>query len=588
MTGNKANAVYGGTWTGLCERVAGLGISQGQAVPLLVLALLVAASYFPAMWAGFVWDDEIITRIEAVQSWGGIWDLWFSPSAVYHESGSGEDHYWPLVYTTFWLEHKLWGFAPAGYHVVNILFHFANTALLFRLLSRLGVPGAFFAAALFAVHPLHTESVVWVIARKDLLSAFFYLTAVFMWLLYAEAPRPRCYVSALLLFVAGMLCKSIVVTLPAGLLILQWWRHGSITRADLLRTLPFFLAGFAIAFMEMSFYESRNFSFDYSVAERVLIAAHALWFYVGKLAWPVDLAVMYTRWDVSVSDPVGWGYVVAALAVGGLFCALRNRIGRGPLACALFFALTLSPVLGFFPFGYMNISFVADRYQYLAGIGAIVLFAGTASWGVARLPRVRQGMAKAAALALLVLLGAATWNQSGFYKDNVNFFARAVSINPESWAAHRYLGAAFFSSGRYAEAENHFRRSVELDRSPADSFLALALFLRSLQRYGESLEVYRSAIEADPGFARAYVEMGELLFQLRRYEESIESTNRVVSLLADHPQLYILHYRMGEASFKLNRLDEAKRHYENALRARANFREAANRLAELRSARERR
>ena len=570
------------------DGIAWLGISKGSATSLLILALLVAASYLPAMWAGFVWDDEIIKRIDAIRSWGGIWDLWFSPSAVYHKHGVGEGHYWPLFYTTFWLEHKLWGFAPVGYHAVNVLLHFVNTALLWRLLLRLGVPGAFFAAALFAVHPLHVESVAWVIARKDLLSAFFYLAAVLTWLRYAEAPLPRRYVAALLLFAAGMLCKSIVVTLPAALLILQWWRSGGVTRVDLLRTLPFFLAGFAIALADLSFYESRNISFDYSVAERILIAAHALWFYVGKLAWPVDLAVMYPHWDVSVSDPVEWGYVVAALAVGALFWLSRSRIGRGPIACALFFAVTLSPVLGFSPFGYMNISFVADRYQYLAGIGAIVLFAGAVSHGAARLPQARRGTVKAAALALLVLLGAATWNQTNIYKDNITFFSRSVSVNPESWAAHRYMGGALFSLGRYAEAENHFRLSVELDSSPADSFLMLAVFFRKLQRYGESLEAYRSAIETDPGFANAYAEMGDLLFQLRRYEESIENTNQVVSLLPDHPQVYILHYRMGEASLGLNRLDEAERHYENALRAKPDFKEAANRLDELRSARKRR
>ena len=570
------------------DGIAWLGISKGSATSLLILALLVAASYLPAMWAGFVWDDEIIKRIDAVGRWGGIWDLWFSPSTVYHKHGVGEDHYWPLFYTTFWLEHKLWGFAPVGYHAVNVLLHFVNTALLWRLLLRLGVPGAFFAAALFAVHPLHVESVAWVIARKDLLSAFFYLAAVLTWLRYAEAPLPRRYVAALLLFAAGMLCKSIVVTLPAALLILQWWRSGGVTRVDLLRTLPFFLAGFAIALADLSFYESRNISFDYSVAERILIAAHALWFYVGKLAWPVDLAVMYPHWDVSVSDPVEWGYVVAALAVGALFWLSRSRIGRGPIACALFFAVTLSPVLGFSPFGYMNISFVADRYQYLAGIGVIVLFAGAVSRGAARLPQARRGTVKAAALALLVLLGVATWNQTNIYKDNITFFSRSVSVNPESWAAHRYVAGALFSLGRYAEAENHFRLSVELDSSPADSFLMLAVFLRKLQRYGESLEAYRSAVEADPGFARAYAEMGDLLFQLRRYEESIENTNRVVSLVPDHPQLYILHYQMGEASLGLNRLDEAERHYENALRAKPDFKEAANRLDELRSARKRR
>ena len=241
MTGNKVDTVHAETLGDFRARVAWLGVLQGSTTSVLILAFLVAASYFPVVWAGFVWDDEIIRRIDSIRGWSGIWDLWFSPSAVYH--GSGEDHYWPLTYTTFWIEHKLWGFAPLGYHALNLLLHFVNTVLLWRLLSRLRVPGAFFAAALFAVHPLHVESVAWVIARKDLLSAFFYLTAVLMWLRYAEAPRPHRYVAVLLLFAAGMLCKSIVVTLPAALLILQWWRHGSIMRADLLRTLPLFPRG---------------------------------------------------------------------------------------------------------------------------------------------------------------------------------------------------------------------------------------------------------------------------------------------------------------------------------------------------------
>lgn len=236
----------------------------------------------------------------------------------------------------------------------------------------------------------------------------------------------------------------------------------------------------------------------------------------------------------------------------------------------------------------MNVSFVADRYQYLAGIGAIVLFAGTASRGTARFSQAKQRMVKAAAFALLALLGAATWNQSGFYKDNIALFGRSVSVNPESWAAHHYMGRAFLNSGRYIEAENHFRRSVELDQSPADSFLMLALFFGNLQRYGESLEAYRSAVEADPGFAPAYAERGKLLFQLGRYEECIENINRTISLLPDHPQVYVLHYLMGEASLRLNRSDEAERHYEDALRIKADFKEAAHRLTELCSVRKRR
>ena len=154
------------------------GFSRWDALALLVLALLVAVSYFPATQAGFVWDDKLVTTLTAIRDWGGIAELWFAPGSAYLQGAVGEGHYWPMTYSTFWLEHKLWGLAPTGYHVVNILLHFANTALLWCLLRRLCVPGAWLVAAVFAVHPLHVESVAWIIERKDVLSALFYLTAV--------------------------------------------------------------------------------------------------------------------------------------------------------------------------------------------------------------------------------------------------------------------------------------------------------------------------------------------------------------------------------------------------------------------------
>ena len=162
--------------------------SRRDAAALLVLALLTGCSYFRTIGLGFAWDDVIITTLTAIRDWSGIWDLWFAPGSAYRQGSVGEDHYWPVLYTTFWLEHKLWGFAPAGYHAVNVALHFINTALLWRLLARLGVPGAWWAAALFAVHPVHVEAVAWVIARKDLLSALFYLAAFIAW---CDTSRPR-------------------------------------------------------------------------------------------------------------------------------------------------------------------------------------------------------------------------------------------------------------------------------------------------------------------------------------------------------------------------------------------------------------
>ena len=165
----------------------------------VALGLLVVVSYLPAMlWGGFVWDDRIITNAESVQEVSGLWQIWFSPSAI-----GEEGHYWPLVYTTFWLEHKLWGYAPAGYHVVNVLLHLANVLLLWHLLRRLAVPGAWMVAAVFAVHPLHVESVAWVIERKDVLSGLFYLAAVLAWMRFVEQPNSRRYAWSLALYAAA-------------------------------------------------------------------------------------------------------------------------------------------------------------------------------------------------------------------------------------------------------------------------------------------------------------------------------------------------------------------------------------------------
>ncbi|MXZ12727.1 MAG: tetratricopeptide repeat protein [Candidatus Dadabacteria bacterium] len=577
-------------------------ISQRDAFATLVLGVLVAVIYFPATQAGFVWDDAIMRNLVAVSTWGGIWELWFDPVGAYLEGGTRkEGHYWPLLYTTFWLEHKLWGFSPAGYHVVNILIHFANTVLLWRVLSRLAVPGAWFAAAVFAVHPLHAESVAWIMARKDMLATLFCLSSLLLWLRFTESPSRGRYAGALLLFAAAMLSKSVVVVFPAALLILQWWRNSRITRGDLLRTAPFFLVGLAIAVGDLLFYQNVQnlIPLGYSMAERVLIATHALWFYAGKLLWPVELAVIYPHWDVNIADPVGWVYVVATVAVAAALWFLRRRIGRGPLACALFFAAMLSPTLGFVDYGYMSYSFVADRYQYLAGIGLIVFFAAAAARGTGRLPDLPGKVARGAALVLLVLLGAATWNQAGVYKDEVTLFRHIISLNPDARTAHlnlayalihskggseealaaariavkkrplyynshNVLGLALSKLGRYDEAEEHLRRAIELNPRYAPAFLNLGEGFRVRGRYGEALEAYLAAVRIDPDYPLPYVGMGYVFFELERYDEVVSSMKRALLLKPDLPMAPRLHFLTGKALEKLGRHDEAERHLRRA------------------------
>ena len=300
----------------------------------LVLCLLVLVSYLPAMlWGDLVWDDLTMIRNQAVREVSGLRQIWFAPGEI-----RGEGHYWPLVYSSFWLEHQLWGTAPAGYHVVNVLLHLANTLLLWRLLRSLAVPGAWLVAAVFAVHPVRVESVAWVIERKDVLSGLFYLAAATVWIRVGGAPRPGRSLAALALYAAGLLSKSVVVTLPVALLIWRWRKRGRVTAADLLRLAPFFfLVGAAISAADLVFNRSRGVGgLGYSLVERALIAARAVWFYLGKNFWPMDLGIVYPRWEVAVADPLAWVGPVAAVALVAKLWSLRDRIGRGPLAGVLF------------------------------------------------------------------------------------------------------------------------------------------------------------------------------------------------------------------------------------------------------------
>ena len=524
------------------------------------LVLLVAAAYAPAFLAGFVWDDRIFTESRAVRDWSGLWKIWFSPADIRNEA-----HYWPLVYTTFWIEHKLWGFAPAGYHAVNVLLHAANTVLLWRLAKRLEVPGAWAIAAVFAVHPLHVESVAWVMERKDVLSALFYFAAVSAWLRFSESGGWKHYLLALVLFVLGLLCKSIVVTLPAALLICHWWKRGRVDGADLLRLAPFFAVGIAVAAADTAYAASREpLDLGYTVVERALIAAHALWFYVEKLLWPAGLAVIYPHWAVDAADPLAWGRLAAVIALGAALWVLRRRIGRGPFAGAAFFAVTLSPVLGFVDYGYMQFSFVADRYQYLAGIGPIAVLTGAAALGARRLPaRPRMAAAGFAAVALAVL-GTLTFRQAEIYRDGVTFFGHIVAHNPTAREAHRNLGEALVKAGRLEEALAAFHIAARLapndarDRSNVGAGLimlgrvdegaehlhrALALDPRSVyalqnlaateamrKRHGEALRLYRRLVEVDPRNPSAHHGVGTALYYLGRHGEALEALDRGVSL----------------------------------------------------------
>ena len=569
--------------------------SPHDAAAALALAVLVVVSYFPALQGGFVWDDVIFAEEPVIHSPAGLRSIWLAPADI-----KNEGHYWPLVYTGFWLEHKLWGLRPAGYHAVNILLHLLNCLLLWRLLLRLAVPGAVVIAALFAVHPLHVESVAWIIERKDVLSALFYLSAVLAWIRFTEAPRPGYYALVLVLFTAGLLSKSVVVTLPAALLIWHWWQRGRVTRSELLRVAPLVAVAVAITAADLSFYTGREpLELGYTLLERALIAARALWFYVGKLLWPVELAVIYPLWEIDAGELAAWGYLLAAAGLAALLWLGRQRLGRGPLAGVLYYAVTLGPVLGFVDYGYLQFSMVADRFQYLAGIGVLAVLIGAAAQAAGKLPAgFRIGAWGLAGVAVL-LLGTLTWRQAGIYRDEVTFFSHVVALNPQARDAHLNLGSALFeedrfeeglaasriavrqrpdSAGalanvgralvymeRFAEAEEHLRRAREFDPRSTTAHQNLGEALRKQERYAEAVESYRAVLEIDAGFALAHAGMGMALFQAQRWAEALAAMAQAVSLQPELAAAGSLPLFMGRAARELGRLEAAADHFRRAM-----------------------
>ena len=535
------------------------GFGRQDALALVALGLLVVVCYLPAMlWGGFVWDDDLCIEVDPVRNVSGLWQIWFAPSAIEEEG-----HYWPLVYTTFWLEHKLWGFDPTGYHIVNVLLHLANTLLLWHLLRRLAVPGAWVVAAVFAVHPLHVESVAWVIERKDVLSGLFYLSAVLTYMRFVERPSRGWYAGSLTLYAAGMLSKSIVVTLPVALLIWHWWKQGRVTATDLLRVVPFFAVGLVITVGDLSFYRSSAvLPLDYSLMERTLIAARALWFYAGKLLWPSNLSVIYPLWDIRVADPLAWGYLIAALALAVSLWHFRPQLGRGPLAGALFFAVTLSPVLGFVEYTYMQYAFVADRFQYLAGIGIIAVVIGSMASGVCRLSDLWQKVVLGVAIVAVVVLGLLTWRQASIYRDNETFNRHIIALNPQAWVAYLHLGNALYDQGRYAEALTAYRIAAEQNPNYVLIHSNLGLVLNELGRFKEAEKHLRRAIALNPQDWHALLSLVKVLCDQGRYAETLEATRIVIELRPDDA---VANSILGLVLNKLGRFKEAEKHLRRAI-----------------------
>jgi hypothetical protein len=438
----------------------------------LALVALVAIAYLPLNHAGFIWDDnDYLLNNLALGKLRGLYCIWFHPLIA------ELPQYYPLTFTTFWVEFHLFGLNPLAFHVTNVVLHTLSSIVLWRLLRRLQVPGSWFVAALFAVHPVHVESVAWISERKNCLSGLLYLLSLSAYLRFL--PRHwGWYAASLGLFVLSLWSKSVTSSLPVVVLLILYWKRGSIGWRDIWPLIPFFVFGGAMgivtSWMEKHIVGAVGPEWNITYAQRILIASHALWFYAGKLFWPYPLIFTYPRWDIYDPNLLQIAYPLGLVAVIGLLWIYRQKLGRGPLVAVLFFAITLFPALGFVDLYPMRYSFVADHFQYIASIGLLALAVGA---GVTTLRRFAPHQPRAGQIlagGILVLLVSATFARGFAFRDLKSLWRDTLAKNPNAWMAHNNMGVALFDSKDYDGSLAEFRAAAALNPDDVEAWLNTA------------------------------------------------------------------------------------------------------------------
>jgi len=569
----------------------------------LILVAVTLLSYAPAWHGKPVWDDDKhITRPEMLTV-GGLASIWFQPRTT--------QQYHPLVDSFFWAAGKLWGNDTLGLHILNILLHVGSALLLLRILRRLEVPGAWLAAAVFALHPVEVESVAWMAELKNTLSGFLFFASALAYLQFDRTRSRRDYAIVIALFVLGLFAKTIVATLPAALLIVFWWKQGKLTwKRDIRPLVPFLILGAAsgilTGWMEQRFSGAEGKAFNFLISERCLIAGRAFCFYLGKLFWPADLMFINPRWTITTSQ--GWQFLFpigVLLLFAATFFAWRRAGVRGPLAAFLFFTALIFPLIGFFNVYFFTFSFVADHFQYLPGVGVITLFCAGAALLHARLKGIPLLAANVLGVFLLATLAVVTWRQCRMYTDQTTLYTTILERNPGCWMAHTNLGnieikqghldaaiehyrksiqflpenakaqdnlgVAYLQKGRLVEATNCFQKALALKPRDTEAHNNLGNALLKQKKVKEAIAEYEAALKINPLYPEAHVNLAQVLFKLGRVNEAISHLQRAVQSKPGDPEN---HSQLSIALIQAGRLDEAMAESQKALDLKPDYAEA--------------
>jgi protein O-mannosyl-transferase len=545
--------------------------SAAFAAGLLVLATL--AVYLPALSAGYVWDDDDYVYANPLL-WepDGLYRIWFTTDAP--------SQYFPLVYTMFRFEYLLWGLDPFGYHLVNVLLHAANALLLWRVAAAMRIPGGVFAAAVFALHPVHVESVAWITERKNVLSGLFFLLALWSWVRYTDAGARRHYLLSIVCCQLGLFAKTTVCVLPAALILSLWVRGRPVDRRRWLEMVPFVALGLlmgVVAILWEQLHQGTRAKLAPGWPDVLIVASRAVWFYLGKLAAPLELMFSYPQFAVDPRAPLQW-LPFAALAglSAGLWLA-RDRIGRAPIATLVWYVAALSPILGFVSLYTFLYTYVADHYQYLASLGPVAL----AGAGLHRALARRGAVAAAAgafALAGLAVFGAQTFAYARAYESIETLWRDTAAKNPGSWMARHNLGEELLHQERLDEAGEAFEAALAIRPALDKTERNLGVVRWRQERYDDARRHLDRAVEIAPDFWNGLATRGAFALATGDADAALGSFRRMTEL---HPERPEGPTGTARALAALGRRGEAERGFRTALARAPGYRPASLGLADV-------
>ena len=508
----------------------------------IALAVVTLAVFWQVNHYGFVNFDDgaYVTENGYIQSGITLEGVRWAFSTTH------ADYLWhPLIWLSLMLDYHIAGLNAGGYHLTNLILHILSALLLFWLFNHMtgAIWKSAFVAALFALHPLHVESVAWIAERKDVLSAFFWMLTLCLYVYYTEKPAIRRYLPVLFSFILALMSKPMVVTLPVIMILLDYW---PLDRFDLQKgktnlilwqlreKIPFFVL--SAVFSMITLYTQHNASIKhFPFCYRLANASVSFVAYLEKTFMPSDLAIFY---PFPSQIPL-WQVLGATILILVISIAVIVMVKRLPYLFVgwLWYAITLLPVIGIVQSGEQA---MADRYHYLSSIGIAVMLA----WGVPLLFKhedIRKKILFPAAIAALSIMAVLTWQQCGVWRNSITLFSHASQTTKDNYLAHNLLGVALFTEGKNEEAIDHYNKAIRLKPDYAEAYNNRGIAYDELGQYQMAIENYNGIIRLKPDLiyaCNAYNNRGNVYRKLGQYQMAIQDYNEAIRLKPDFVYAY--------------------------------------------------